>query len=108
MIYELRIYHAVPGRLADVHHNFEHVTLPLWERHGIVAPGFFTTLIGPTNQSLTYLLKWTSLAERETKMAAFAKDPDWIRHRAAAEANGVLVARIESSFLTPTSYSAMQ
>ena len=65
MIYELRIYRAVPGRLPAVMKRFETITLDLWKRHGIRQAGFWTTLIGESNQELTYMLAWDSLAERE-------------------------------------------
>ena len=47
MIYELRIYHCVPGRLPAVMKRFETITLKIWERHGIRQAGFWTTFVGP-------------------------------------------------------------
>ncbi len=69
MIYELRIYHAVPGRLPALLVRFQNRTLPIWERHGIRQAGFWTTLVGESNQRLTYMLAWDSLAERENRGA---------------------------------------
>ncbi len=60
MIYEMRIYRCVPGRLPALLKRFETVTLKLWEKHGIKQAGFFTTLIGESNQELTYFLAWDS------------------------------------------------
>ena len=108
MVYELRIYHCLPGRLPALLKRFESATLALWDKHGIRQAGFWTTLIGPTNQSLTYLLAWESLAEREQKWNAFQSNPEWISARAASEADGQIVERIESSFLTPTAFSAVK
>ncbi|HEV7814206.1 MAG TPA: NIPSNAP family protein [Janthinobacterium sp.] len=108
MVYELRIYHCAPGRLPALNERFQNVTLPLWDKHGIEQAGFFTTLIGPSNQTLTYLLKWESLTERERKWNAFMSDPDWLAKRAASEATSIIVERIESSFLSPTAYSALR
>lgn len=54
MIVEPRIYHCLPGRLPALNERFQNVTLALWLGHGIEQIGFFTTVIGPTNQSLTY------------------------------------------------------
>jgi hypothetical protein len=108
MIIELRVYHCLPGRLPALHARFENTTLDLWDRHGIRQAGFFTTLVGPSNQTLTYMLAWDSLAEREARWNAFASDPEWIAKRAASEADAPIVERIENSFLTPTSYSVFQ
>ena len=58
MIYETRVYRCLPGRLPALLNRFENVTLKLWEKHGIKQAGFFTTLIGETNQELTYFLAW--------------------------------------------------
>ena len=108
MIHELRVYRCVPGRLPDLLRRFETITLPIWERHGIRQAGFWTTVVGESNQDLTYLLAWESLAERETKWAAFQADPDWIAKRAATEANGAIVANIVNAFLAPTAFSSVK
>ena len=108
MIHELRIYRCVPGRLPDLMKRFETITLPLWDKHGIQQAGFWTTVIGESNQDLTYMLAWNSLAERETKWAAFQSDPDWIQKRAGTEANGAIVANITSSLLQATSFSTVK
>jgi hypothetical protein len=108
MIYELRVYHAVPGRLPDLLKRFDTITLGIWERHGIKQAGFWTVLAGSSNQDLYYLLQWASLAEREQKWNAFQADPEWHAKRAETEKNGALVARVENSFLTPTSFSSVK
>jgi hypothetical protein len=108
MIHELRIYHAVPGRLPDLNNRFSNVTLKLWEKFGIRQVGFWTTLVGPYNNALYYLLEWQSLAEREQKWNAFATNPEWLAARAETEKNGPLVERIENMFLAPTAYSKLK
>ena len=65
MIYELRVYHCVPGRLPDLLKRFDTITLKLWEKHRIQQAGFWTVGIGSSNQDLYYMLKWETLQERE-------------------------------------------
>jgi NIPSNAP protein len=108
MIYEMRQYRCVPGRLPALLKRFETATLKIWEKHGIKQAGFFTTLIGESNQELTYFLAWDSLAEREKKWGAFATDPDWMKARAESEADGQIVANIVSQILAPTAFSAVK
>ncbi len=108
MIYELRIYHCVPGRLPDLLKRFDTITLPLWERHRIRQAGFWTVAIGPSNQDLYYLLQWESLDERAQKFATFQADPEWQEKRAATEANGPIVASISNTILLPTAFSAVK
>ena len=108
MIYELRVYHCVPGRLPDLIKRFDTLTLPLWRKHGIQQAGFWTTLIGPSNQDLTYMLKWESLDDRAKRFAGFQADPEWIAGRAATEKNGQIVASITNTILQPTTFSSVK
>ena len=108
MLYELRVYHCVPGRLPDLLKRFDTITLKLWEKHRIHQAGFWTVAIGDSNQDLYYLLKWESLAEREKKWAAFQADPEWIEKRAETEKNGAIVARVENNIMVPTSFSVVK
>ena len=108
MIYELRVYHTMPGKLPALLKRFETNTLRIWEKHGIRQAGFWTTVIGESNQELTYLLAWESLAEREKKWAAFQTDPEWIAARDASEKDGPIVATLASSILQPTSFSSVR
>ncbi|MDE8348511.1 MAG: NIPSNAP family protein [Acidocella sp.] len=108
MIYELRIYHCLPGKLPLLLKRFETNTLPLWEKHGIVQAGFWTVDIGPSNHDLYYLLAWESLAERERKWNEFQADPQWIAERAASEVDGPILASISNQFMKPTRFSAVK
>ncbi len=105
MIHELRIYRCMPGRLPDLLRRFETITLDIWARHGIRQAGFWTTVLGESNQDLTYMLAWESLAEREYKWNGFISDPQWIERRTETERNGPIVANITSSILAPTAFS---
>ncbi len=108
MIYELRIYECLPGRLPALLKRFEEHTLRIWEKHGIRQAGFFTTAIGESNNRLTYLLAWESLAEREAKWSAFARDPDWLKARDDSERDGQIIANLSSQILAPTAFSSVK
>ena len=108
MIYEMRQYRCVPGRLPALLKRFETATLKLWDKHGIKQAGFFTTLIGESNQELTYMLAWESLADRDRKWTAFQADPDWMSARASSEADGQIIGNIVSQLLVPTAFSAVK
>lgn len=106
MLYELRIYECVPGRLPDLLNRFDKITTKLWEKHGIKQGGFWTTVIGEFNQTLYYFVVWELLADRERKWNAFQADPEWHKARAQTEANGPIVANVKNFILTPTAFSA--
>ena len=109
MIYELRIYDAMPGRLPALLSRFQNHTLQIWEKHGIRQAGFWTTLIGENESNrLTYLLAWNSMAERQERWGAFLTDPEWIAIKAETEKHGQLVQNISSELLAPTAFSGRE
>ena len=108
MIYEMRIYTCVPGRLPALNKRFETATLELWAKHGIRQVGFWTTVVGEDANQLTYLLAWENMADRERRWGAFAADPAWLKAKADSERDGPIVARARNQFLAPTAYSALK
>jgi hypothetical protein len=108
LIHELRVYHCVTGRLPALLKRFEATTLALWAKHGIRQAGFWTVVVGESNQDLFYLLQWESLAEREKKWTTFMSDPEWIAKRAESERDGPIVASISNTILQPTAFSAVK
>ena len=108
MLYELRIYDCLPGRLPALLKRFDTITLRLWEKAGIKQAGFWTTVIGESNQRLYYLLQWESLADREKKWNAFATNPEWLAARAETEKDGQIVAQVTNEILAPTSFSSVK
>jgi hypothetical protein len=108
MVYEHRVYRCMPGKLPELNKRFESVTLKIWQKHGIRALGFWTVLVGASNQELHYLLEWRDLAERERLWNAFQSDPQWIQARAETEKNGPIVANITNTILAPTAYSPLR
>ena len=108
MIYELRIYRCVPGRLPALLNRFDTITLGIWEKHGIRQAGFWTVAIGKSNHELYYLVQWESLEERERKWSAFQNDPEWKAKRAETEKDGPIVASVANMILSPTSFSSVK
>ena len=108
MIYELRVYRTLPGRLPNLLARFQNHTLRIWERHGIRQAGFWTTLVGESSADLTYLLAWESLAEREAKWTAFQADPEWQKARAESEKDGPINLNVSNQLLQPTAFSSVK
>ncbi|MCB9966844.1 MAG: NIPSNAP family protein [Geminicoccaceae bacterium] len=108
MLYEMRTYHCLPGKLPALLDRFANITLAIWERHGIRQAGFWTTVIGESNNDLVYLLQWDSLADREKKWNAFMADPEWQQKRAQTEADGPILASLSSQILQPTAFSSVK
>ncbi len=110
MLFELRIYECVPGRLGALHERFRNTTVNKFSQHGIKVVGYWVDKYGISNR-LSYIVQWESEAEREQKWGAFASDPEWLAARAASEApenGGPIVARVINTMMTGTDYSDLR
>jgi len=108
MIHELRIYHVMPNKMPALIDRFSKTTLRMFEKHGIRHVGFWTVVVGSSNQDLYYMLAWDSLAEREQKWPNLQSDPEWLAAKRETESDGPLLASVTNVILKPTSFSAMQ
>jgi len=108
--FEMRTYYAAPGKLADLNARFRDHTNKLFIKHGITPIAYWvpTDQGAVTDAKLIYLLAYPSREAREQSWKAFGADPDWKAAQTASEANGKLVARVESVFLSATDYSPMK
>jgi len=50
MLYELRVYNALPGKLPALNDRFAEHTMGFFKKHGIGMLGFWTAEIGTSNQ----------------------------------------------------------
>jgi hypothetical protein len=107
MLYEMRSYYVVPGRLPDIVARFRDHTTGIFERVGIKNIGYWTELVG-RNDLLVYIIAFEDMADRETKWEKFITDPEWIEAKTRTEADGQLVRYLENRFLAPTDFSPLQ
>jgi hypothetical protein len=105
MLYELRVYEVIPGKMPALNARFANPTMQLFAKHGMDVVGFWTTTVGEGSNELTYMLKFENMADREEKWATFLNDSEWKTVKAESEKDGPLVAKIRNQFLAPTPYS---
>jgi hypothetical protein len=108
-VFELRIYHANPGKMKALHARFKETTNRLFKKHGMTIIGFWS----PSDEKeaekkLYYILAYPSKEAAEKSWKAFREDPDWIKAKDASEKDGVLVAKVESIYMNPTDYSPLK
>ena len=107
MIYELRSYEAMPGKLDAVNARFRDHTLKLLEKHGATNVGYWTFDVGRSDE-LVYILGFPSAEARVKAWDAFRNDPEWHRVKAETEADGPIVATVKNWLMSPTDYSPLQ
>ena len=110
MIYELRTYQVVPGKMQELNKRFGDVTIHLFQKHEIQVVGFWETAIGEaTTTELVYMLAFKDLAHYQRAWDAFIADSEWQNAKRQSETDGVpLVNVVSSKILEPTSYSPMR
>ena len=107
MIYELRVYTAMPGKMAALQARFRDHTLRLFEKHGMKNIGYWTNEIGGRSDELLYMLAHEDFSARQQAWASFRADPDWQAARNESEKDGPLVHHLENRILNPTSFSPL-
>jgi hypothetical protein len=105
-VYELRVYHAAAGKLAELEARFRDHTIEIFNRHGIKSVAYWTPLDEPEkSNTLIYILQHPSREAAATNWKAFQDDPEWKSVHEKSEANGKLVDKIDSTFLALTDFS---
>ena len=102
--YEMRVYYAPPGKLDDLNARFRNHTLKIFEKHGMSNIGYWIPVENPDNK-LIYILAHPSREAATRAWKDFFADPEWKTVVQKTEANGKLVAKVESTFMTATDYS---
>ncbi|REK12078.1 MAG: NIPSNAP family protein [Planctomycetota bacterium] len=104
-LFELRTYTTNEGKLDDLHKRFREHTNKLFVKHGMDLVGYWTPEGEGSDNTLVYMLAYPDREAREKAWQAFRDDPDWQAAYKASTANGRLVKKVESWFLSPTDYS---
>jgi hypothetical protein len=105
-VFEMRTYYCHPGRLEALQKRFREHTTKLFTKHGMENVGYWV----PTDKPdvLVYILAYPSREAATASWAAFRADPVWNTARAASEADGPIVQKVESVYMTATDYSPLK
>lgn len=105
-VYELRIYHTPEGKLESLLARFRDPERKIFERHGMHCVAFWTATDEPLKgRTLIYMLRHKSREIANENWKAFRADPEWVKVKAETEANGPLVEKSESTFMSLTDFS---
>jgi hypothetical protein len=106
--FELRTYHAAPGKMEALHARFRDHTNKLFVKHGMELIGYWVASDKDQGDKLIYILAHKSRDAAKKSWQDFGNDPDWKKAHAESEVNGKLVDKVESIFMTATDYSAIK
>jgi len=103
-VFEMRTYYAAPGKLDAVHARFRDHACRLLVKHGIAQLGYWVPVDNAENKLIWVAVHPSREAGAQAWKSFFA-DPDWQKAFKESEANGKLVDKVESRFLTATDFS---
>ena len=105
MLYELRTYYTVPGRMPNLLARFRDHTCNLFEKTGIPNFGYWIADYDPN--CLLYIVRHQDSASMQANWDKFRNDPEWVEAKAASEADGQIVDRLTSQPMSPTDFSML-
>lgn len=98
MLYELRIYDVVPGRMQAILDRFQYDTIKLFAKHGMKVTNFWVDA-DETKNRLYYIFEHPDAASRERNYQSLMEDPELLEVIKRTEPNGNLHEKIEVIFL---------
>jgi hypothetical protein len=108
-VFELRVYHCLPGRLPALQSRFRDHTIRIFTKHHMTSVGYWTPQDASTkDNTLIYVLAHDSRESARKNWAEFVADPEWKQVAKDSEADGKIVEKIDSTFMDPTDYSPMK
>jgi len=107
-VFELRVYHAVPGKLPALESRFRDTTSKLLAKHGLKVVGYWIPERAPAwDNTFVDILAYSSREEANKNWAAFVADPEFQEVIKSEQANK-LVEKEDSTYMHPTDFSPMK
>jgi hypothetical protein len=108
-VFELRTYISKEGKLDNVVARFRDHTTKLFEKHGMQNIGYWVAADAPASQNtLIYIIAHKSREAAKASWDAFRLDPEWVKARTESEANGAIVDKVTSVFMSATDFSKIK
>ena len=108
-VFELRVYHTLPGRLPALEARFKNDTVRIFKKHNMTSVGYWQPEDAPASENtLIYILAHASRDAATKNWAAFRDDPEWQKVSKASEADGKIVDKVDSTFMDPLDFSAIK
>ena len=107
-VFELRVYHAVPGKLPALESRFRDTTSKLLAKHDLKVVGYWIPEGAPAwDNTFVDITAYSSREEANKNWDAMMADPEFQAVIKAEQANK-LVKKVDSTYMHPTDFSPMQ
>jgi hypothetical protein len=107
-VFELRVYHAVPGKLPALESRFRDTTSKLLAKHDLKVVGYWVPEDAPTwENTFIFMVAHSSREEAKKNWDAFRADPEFQEVLKAEQADKT-VEKIDVTYMRPTDFSPMK
>jgi hypothetical protein len=107
-VFELRVYHAVPGKLPALESRFRDTTSKLLAKHDLKVVGYWVPEGAPTwDNTFIFMVAHSSREEAKKNWDAFRADPEFQEVLKAEEADKT-VEKIDVTYMRPTDFSPIK
>jgi hypothetical protein len=107
-VFELRVYHAVPGKLSALESRFRDTASKLLAKHDLKAVGYWVPEDAVAwDNTFIYILAHPSREEAKKNWDAMMADPELQGVLKSEQANK-LVEKIDSTYMRPADFSPLK
>ena len=107
-VFELRVYHTVPGTVPELESRFRDTTSKLLAKHDLKVVGYWVPEGAPAwDNTFVDILAYPSREEANKNWEAFVADPEFQEVIKSEKANK-LVEKEDSTYMHPTDFSPMK
>jgi hypothetical protein len=107
-VFELRVYHAVPGKVPALQARFRDTVTKLFAKHDLKPLGFWVPEDAPaSDNTFIYIVAHPSRDEAKKHWAEFQADPGF-KEMMKSEQTDKLVEKVDSTYMDPTDFSALK
>ena len=107
-VFELRVYHAVPGKAPALESRFRDTASKLLAKHDLKAVGYWVPEDAPaSDNTFIYILAHPSREEAKKNWEAMFADPGF-KEMLKSEQADKTVEKVDSTYMHPTDFSPMK
>src|SRR5580700_5718170 len=107
-VFELRLYHTLPGKVPALESRFRDTTSKLLAKHDLNVVGYWVPEGAPAwENTFIYIVAHNSREEAKKKWDALRTDPAF-QQMAKSEQTEKLVERVDITYMRPSDFSPMK
>jgi hypothetical protein len=106
-VFELRVYHTVPGKVPALESRFRDSTSKLLAKHDLNVVGYWVPEDAAWDNTFIFMVAHSSREEAKKNWDAMRADPGF-QEMLKSEQTEKTVEKIESTYMRPTDFSPMK